>query len=160
MIRRHEHPLDIDLLAYAAGDIDGSAVSMIEDHLRGCLLCRIRLGRIRRHDTSVASPPLDAARPSVPTALLDALDPDRRAPAPGAGQVWLAGRELRVLVWIRTSTDRALTAHLVTIDITRWTTPPSSSMRARQSTSLLPSSPLSSPPSRLTHSSRTSATCR
>lgn len=117
MVGRHEHPLDIDLLAYVAGDHDDSAVSMLEDHLGGCLLCRIRLGRIRHHDTSVATPPLDAARPSVPTGLLDALDPDRKAPAPGSGQVWLAGRELRVLVWIRASTDRALTAHPVTIDI-------------------------------------------
>jgi len=114
---RHEHPLAIDLLAYAAGDLDGSAVSMLEDHLRGCLLCRIRLGRIRRHDTSAGSPPLDAARPPVPAALLDALNPDRKSPVPGAGQVWLAGREQRVLVWIRTSTDRALTAHPMTIDI-------------------------------------------
>ena len=117
MVGRYEHPLDIDLLAYDAGDVDGSSASMLEDHLGGCLLCRIRLGRIRRHDTSVASPLLDAARPSIPTGLVDALDPDRKAPTPASGQVWLAGGELRVLVWIRTSTDRALTAHPVTVDI-------------------------------------------
>ena len=82
MNERHEHPLDIDLLAYAAGDVGGSAVSILEGHLGGCLLCRIRLSRIQRHDTFGTSPPLDAARPSVSTALLDALGPDQEAPAP------------------------------------------------------------------------------
>src|SRR5687767_9863624 len=114
MEQRPAHPLDIDLLGVALGDTDATLAAEVAEHLGTCLLCRVRMTRLRRGgavplgDPATSTPvtslptPLGVDRPSVSTAVLAVLDDGARPDAVAAGQVWLAGDRHRLLVWVRT----------------------------------------------------------
>lgn len=119
------HPLDVDLADLAEDLLAPSRREALEDHLSGCLLCRIKLRRLRDalDDRSVSSrlgtgataglatdsfPGLSVRRP--PTVDIGA---DQLAP----GQLWAAGAEQRLLVLVvRVAEERALVAP-VTFDV-------------------------------------------
>lgn len=84
-------------------DLDPAAVR----HLDGCVVCKIRLARLKQGDDFSTQPPAQVASltsdaPLVAPQLLQAMqsDPDSRT-RPEAGELWRAGRDEAVLVWIR-----------------------------------------------------------
>src|SRR5213594_2445814 len=100
MAQRQAHPLDIDLLGFALGDADEARIAQVQEHLGDCLLCRIRIARMRR--SGVAPAPLatgGVTYPKVSPEVLAVLDPRVPRPAPAANQLWLAGSTTRSLVW-------------------------------------------------------------
>lgn len=114
---RTDHPLDIDLMEYALGSSAGSRAADILDHLDTCLLCRIRLARIRRSDIRPASASLEAAPHEVSQAILATLNSAQRPDSMAPGQVWLAGGTRRVLVWTRAVLDNAVGVYAMTLDV-------------------------------------------
>ena len=114
---RTDHPLDIDLMGYALGSSDDSRAADISDHLDVCLLCRIRLARIRRSGLQPeAALPGVAPREVSPT-ILSTLSSARRPGSITPGQVWLAGSVQRMLVWVRAALDSAVNVYAMTLDI-------------------------------------------
>src|SRR5436190_16061894 len=106
MTQRQGHPLDIDLLGFALGDIDDVRIAQVQAHLSDCLLCRIRIARMRR--SGVVPAPLAAtgiAYPKVSPDVLAVLDPQAPRPGPAANQLWLAGSSTRILVWVESVDD-------------------------------------------------------
>ena len=112
-----QHPLDIDLLDHCLAAVDCVLPYGIEAHLPMCLLCRIRLNRIRRSNPRPADPPAGVACEVVAPGIAAALAAGSASQAVAAGQVWLAGEGDRVLVWIRSVCGSAVTVHPVTFDI-------------------------------------------
>lgn len=106
------HPLDVDLADLADGALPPEPATALDAHLEGCLLCRLKLARLRD------APPAPAAAsivPPVATLPLPVLDPTATGPAPG--DLWLAGDDDRVVVAVlRVNGDRALVAP-VTLDV-------------------------------------------
>jgi hypothetical protein len=114
---RRGHPLDIDLLGVALGDADAELATEVADHLDTCLLCRVRMARLRRSDAVPSAPPSGVDHPSVSPAALAVLDDAVRPDALAAGQVWLAGSSRRLLVWVRAVRADRVVAHPVTMDV-------------------------------------------
>lgn len=101
MEQRNAHPLDIDLLKVALGDFNVAVDSEINEHLSGCLLCRIRIARIRHGNAAPEA--LNATGilyPSVSPEVLAVLDSTIERGDAQAGQLWLAGDAYRIPVWI------------------------------------------------------------
>ncbi|HVM02569.1 MAG TPA: hypothetical protein VM263_07845, partial [Acidimicrobiales bacterium] len=106
------HPLDVELADLADGALAADRAAALDAHLEGCLLCRLKLGRLR-HAPPPGPPPPRA--PACPVAVaLPAGDPGAD-PAPG--DLWLAGGDDRLLVaLLSVGGDRALAAP-VTLDV-------------------------------------------
>jgi len=111
------HPLDVDLADLAGGLIELSQREELEQHLSECLLCRIKLRRLRDalgQEEPAPRPARGSSEPVeevvawprfvIPTTKTATLV-DRRAP----GQLWGSGDEDQVLVLVvRQVDDRAL----------------------------------------------------
>ena len=119
------HPLDVDLADLAEDLLAPSQREALEDHLSSCLLCRIKLRRLRdalddrsassRSGTAVSARLATGSLPglSVPRTPAADIGADQLAP----GQVWAAGVQQRLLVLIvRVVEQRALVAP-VTFDV-------------------------------------------
>ena len=117
MESRTDHPLDIDLLEYARDSSAGPQVAEVFDHLGACLLCRIRLARIRRNNIQPAAAPLEIAHPKISPRILAAVESAQYPDSISPGQVWLAGGDRRILVWVRAVLDTAVSAYAMTLDI-------------------------------------------
>lgn len=120
MEQRAAHPLDIDLLGYALGDLDAAFATELDRHLGQCLLCRIHLNRIRRGG-------LDLGPDSVPTltypeiapTVLAIIDSQHRPATCQPGQLWLAGSSHRMFVWVEAVNETAgmATVLAATLDV-------------------------------------------
>jgi hypothetical protein len=118
MAPRQGHPLDIDLLDFTLGNADEADTSQITEHLGECLLCRVRVARLRR--SGAAPEPLTEAGisyPEVSPAVLAVLDRDAGQPEPAANQLWLAGTTHRVILWIESVDDHVAYAHAAYLDV-------------------------------------------
>ncbi len=120
------HPLDIDLADFAGDLLDEAQREALEDHLGGCLMCRIKVRRLR---DALGEPPearyparsgadvsagigagLSVTAPRVSVADVSA---GRLVP----GQLWAAGNEERLLVLaLREANERVLVVP-VTFDV-------------------------------------------
>ena len=109
MSHGYRHPLDVDLADFAGDLVDAVQRESVEDHLSWCLLCRIKVRRLRDalgrpSETQGAAQPRPnihqeiAARAGtvIPQILPRAVSPDRPAP----GQLWAAENGERVLVLV------------------------------------------------------------
>ena len=77
MSHGYRHPLDVDLADFAGDLVDAVQRESVEDHLSGCLLCRIKLRRLR-----------DAlGRPSGTQAAAQPQSDSRQRIATGAGMM-------------------------------------------------------------------------
>jgi hypothetical protein len=116
------HPLDIDLADLAGDILDQAQTEALEDHLTGCLPCRIKIGRLRDALGESPQAQLRARSGADITAGISATAPrvavadisiDQLAP----GQLWASGKEERLLVLVlRERNGRVLVAP-VTFDI-------------------------------------------
>ena len=120
------HPLDVDLADFAGDLVDEAQRQALEDHLSGCLLCRIKVRRLRG---ALEEPPeapcparsgadastginawLGVAAPRVSVAEVSV---DRLWP----GQVWAAGNEERLLVLVLREGNGHVFVAPVTFDV-------------------------------------------
>lgn len=117
MEQRQGHPLDIDLFGLVVGDVDANVVAEVTEHLATCLLCRVRIARIRRSDAVPAAPPVGIEFPPVSPRVLAVLKGSARLELVATGQIWLAGDSNRLLLWVRAVQSGAVVAHPITLDI-------------------------------------------
>jgi hypothetical protein len=117
MEQRRGHPLDIDLLGVALGDADAELAAGVAEHLGTCLLCRVRMARLRRSGAAPSPLPTGIDPPSLSPEVLAVLEGGTRPDAVAAGQVWLAGTSRRLLVWVRAARPDRVVAHPVTFDV-------------------------------------------
>lgn len=114
---REGHPLDIDLFGLVVGDLDAALAAVVTEHLATCLLCRVRIARIRRSDAVPAAPPVGIDFPTVSPRVLAALESSARPELIATGQIWLAGESHRLLLWLRAVESGAVIAHPITLDV-------------------------------------------
>lgn len=114
---REGHPLDIDLFGLVVGDLNATIAAGLTEHLATCLLCRVRIARIRRGNAVPAAPPVGVDFPTVSPRVLAALESSARPELIATGQIWLAGDSHRLLVWVRAVESGAVIAHPITLDI-------------------------------------------
>ena len=117
MEQRDRHPLDIDLFALALEDLDASHAAEVNEHLETCLLCRVRIARIRRSDVRRADSPIGIDLPTVSPQVLAVLENAARPEMVEVGQIWLAGESNRLLLWVRAVEPGAVVGHPITLDI-------------------------------------------
>ena len=117
MEHRTDHPLDIDLLECAVGPAADPQPARVSDHLSACLLCRIRLARIRRADIQPATAPAEVVHSEVSQRVLAVLTAERAPDSVAPGQVWLTGGARRMPLWVRAVLDNAVTVYAVTLDV-------------------------------------------
>lgn len=117
MEHRTDHPLDIDLLECAVDPAADPQPARVSDHLSSCLLCRIRLARIRRADIQPATAPAEVLHSEVSQRVLALLAAERAPDSVAPGQVWLAGGARRMPLWVRAVLDNAVSVYAVTLDI-------------------------------------------
>jgi len=117
MEQRRGHPLDIDLLGVTIGDADAELATDVAEHLVTCLLCRVRMARLRRSGAVPSAPPTGVDLPLLSPDVLAVLDDVARPDTVAAGQVWLAGGSHRLLVWVRAVRSDRVVAHPVTLDV-------------------------------------------
>lgn len=107
---RNRHIPEARLYAYAHGELIGEA-SVVEDHLASCLVCRVRLNRLR----GAKLPPIDEATTralveaevAVPELLQRSLSM-WSADSPQVGDLWRVGTSSQAfLVWIRRVLDES-----------------------------------------------------
>lgn len=120
------HPLDVDLADLAGDLVDEAQRQALEDHLSGCLLCRIKLRRLRG---ALGEPP-EARRPAqsgadvstgihawpsgaAPRVTVAEVTVDRLRP----GQLWAAGNEERLLVLVLSEGSERVSVVPVTFDV-------------------------------------------
>lgn len=107
------HPLDTDLFDLIEGSLDAASARLVQSHLEGCLLCRIKRQRLSD------APPIEFADVSdlaVPAfTLVDVQDaPSRDAKR---GELWLTAGDEAIMVLVRTV--RTAPAHgLVVVPVT------------------------------------------
>jgi hypothetical protein len=106
------HPLDTDLLDLVEGALDAAAAQFVEEHLAGCVLCRIKRQRL------AAAPPIDFTDlrdVQVPSfgaiETVDAPLEDVRA-----GDLWLTAGDESTMILIRKVLDPDL--GLVVVPVT------------------------------------------
>lgn len=117
MEQRHAHPLDIELLAVALGDNNVAVEPEINTHLGTCLVCRIRIARIRHGNATPE--PLNATGiqyPTVSPEVLAVLDSTVERSAAQVGQLWLAGDTYRIPVWIDDIEDGVAFVYAASLD--------------------------------------------
>ena len=120
------HPLDVDLADFASDLVDEMQRQALEDHLSGCLLCRIKVRRLRGApgeppeapcparsgaDVSTGSNAwlsVAATRVSVADVKVGRLWP---------GQLWAAGNEERLLVLVLREGNGRVFVVPVTFDV-------------------------------------------
>lgn len=101
MEQRSEHPLDIDLLSYALGEADTELTALVNTHLGDCLLCRIQLKRIRRHDLDQEDTgDTDLQFPEISPVIVDIVAGNKRPDTITPGQLWFAGSYRKTAVWL------------------------------------------------------------
>lgn len=97
------HPTVTELLDLVMDDRD---VRTLEPHLEDCLACHIRLSRLRDEhgyeppDDEVISRLLSASR-SLGVATRKAAAASQTDAAPRGGELWRAGRDHAIMVWVR-----------------------------------------------------------
>lgn len=113
--RASTHPLDTDLLDFAEGLLDPAARELIEAHLNGCLLCRIKRQRL------TGAPPIDFAdvrELTVPgfgkIEVEEASGIDARP-----GELWLTASDEATMVLVRSvrNNESGLVVVPVTLDV-------------------------------------------
>jgi hypothetical protein len=104
------HPLDVDLADLVDGLLDEGRREQVQEHVADCLLCRIKLRRLRdaagedpSDFTAFGSSFRDLAIAAPAFAVPDVIGPDDGAPQPG--EIWAAGDEERILVFILGNVD-------------------------------------------------------
>jgi hypothetical protein len=120
MEQRANHPLDIDLLSYALGEIDAAFAAELDLHLGDCLLCRIHLNRIRRGGLDLGPDVTPTfSYPEIAPTVLDLVHGRHRPITVQPGQLWLAGSSPRALVWTEAVNDSARMATVLaaTLDV-------------------------------------------
>jgi hypothetical protein len=120
------HPLDVDLADFAGDLVEEARREALEDHLGGCLLCRIKVRRLR---DALGEPPeprypaRSAAGVSAATgAGLSVTAPrvsvaDVSAGLLAPGQLWAAGNEERLLVLVLREGNGRVLVVPVTFDV-------------------------------------------
>jgi hypothetical protein len=120
------HPLDIDLADFAGDLLDEAQREALEDHLGGCLLCRIKVRRLR---DALGEPP-EARYPApsgadvsagtgaglsvtAPRVCVADVSAGRLAP----GQLWAAGNGERLLVLVLREGNGRVLVVPVTFDV-------------------------------------------
>lgn len=119
MEQRRAHPLDVDLLSDALGELDVDAAEHVTAHLGTCLLCRVRLARVRRAvgGWSEAGTTTAFPQPRVPSEVIKLLQTGSPPPAFAPGQLWLAGDDEQMLLWLRAVRADQVIAHPVSLDV-------------------------------------------
>ena len=108
-----------ELLEYALGESDPAATAAAEAHLADCLLCRVRLNRIKIDDPRLEPPAFAVSAPPVSEEALKLLaaNPPTRIES---DQVWYARSEhAQLMVWVSHEPIGfdAVMAHPVTTNI-------------------------------------------
>ena len=108
-----------ELLEYALGESDPAATATAEAHLANCLLCRIRLNRIKIDDPRLEPPAFAVSAPPLSEEALKLLaaNPPARIES---DQVWYAQSEhAQLMVWVSHEPPGfdAVMAHPVTTNI-------------------------------------------
>lgn len=120
MEQRAAHPLDLDLLGYALGDIDAAFAAELDQHLGQCLLCRVHLNRIRRGGLDLGPDSMPTLTyPEIAPTILAVVDGQHRPATFRPGQLWLAGSSHRMLVWVEAVNETAgmATVLAATLDV-------------------------------------------
>jgi hypothetical protein len=125
MSHGYRHPLDVDLADFAGDLVDVAQREALEDHLSECLLCRIKLRRLRdalgrpSEARPAAQPGADSGRGtsagSGRTILRTSL-PAVSADRPARGQLWGTGSDQRLLVLVLCIGDERVSVAPVTFD--------------------------------------------
>ena len=108
-----------ELLEYALGESDPASAAAAEAHLADCLLCRIRLNRIKIDDPRLEPPAFAVSAPPVSEEALKLLAADPPA-CIESDQVWYArGEHSQLMVWVSHEPIGfdAVIAHPVTTNI-------------------------------------------
>ncbi len=114
----YDHPSALALAATPENSASGAGV---HEHLAACLACRIRAGRLR-HVTMPGDPSEDSVArileastpgPEILARLTTTHDEGR----PLVGEIWRAGRDEAILVWIRRVFDDAVDVVPAVLDI-------------------------------------------
>ena len=98
------HPLDTDLLDLVDGTLDERASRAVEEHLKACLLCRIKRQRLSDAPPIDFTDILDVRFPGF--SPVETIESPSAAPAPG--ELWLTEGEAAVIVLIRKVLDAGL----------------------------------------------------
>lgn len=90
------HPLDVDLVDFVDGIADAAIAQNIEEHLRECVVCRIKVQRLRK------VPPIELTPlAGVSTPLYDTIDVDDIATSDArAGDLWLTAEDAAMVVLV------------------------------------------------------------
>ena len=119
------HPLDIDLADFAGDLLDEARREALEDHLGGCLPCRIKVGRLRG---ALGEPP-EARSARSGAGVSAGISGGLSGTAPGfsaagasagrlaPGQLWAAGNEERLLVLVLRERNGRVLVVPVTFDV-------------------------------------------
>lgn len=106
------HPLDTDLLDLVEGALDPNEARSVEEHLAGCVLCRIKRQRLTDQPPITFTGVRDVAIPSFgAVATVDAP-----LSTVQAGELWLTGGDEAVMVLVRRVLDSGL--GLVVVPVT------------------------------------------
>lgn len=116
------HPTSAELFAALQLGVDVSPSAAIREHLDLCAVCRVQASRMLEpaRATSTALPDLTrllASSPSLDSRLVSALNAGRRVADPKPSQLWRAGRNEALLVWIRRDLDDEVFVFPVVLDI-------------------------------------------
>ncbi|MDE2822958.1 MAG: hypothetical protein OXK79_05580, partial [Chloroflexota bacterium] len=117
MYAKDSHPLDVELFDHVVEALDDRANAELVEHLDECLLCRVRIARIRRQNPSQGSFAAAHAAVDVSPVVQAVLSSGARPDRVEEGQVWLAGEARRTLIWIRAVRDSGVICHPATIDV-------------------------------------------
>lgn len=126
MRHRVRHPLDVDLADFAGDLVDEAQRQVLEDHLAGCLLCRIKVRRLRgalgeapealcpaQGGTDVSMGINDWLSVTAPRVFAADITVDRLRP----GQLWAVGNDERLLVLVLREGTRRVSVVPVTFDV-------------------------------------------
>ena len=104
------HPLDVDLADFVDGALDAARAAELEAHLDDCLLCRLKRRRLE------GAPAAGSADEFLPGPAFDTPAAERGA-EPAVDDLWLAGADDRVLLFLMSVTGDRVTAAPVTFDV-------------------------------------------